>query len=313
MNAELKIDPEFEAKCPSLTDEEYEQLKENILSEGLILMPLIVWDGIIIDGHNRYRIAQAHPDIAFRTHEKHFANRYEAVSWICKNQLGRRNLTPQQKKYLIGQRYEAEKEVESFHGNQHTDSEKSGGDKSCHHQIEARTRKRLADETGISEGSIQNASKYAKGIDAAEKALPGIKDELLSGAIKPREPDVAAIAKAPPEERIRKAEALRVKPDKDRNKPGGCLSPADKPANTSRQELKEVREVCAEMIDNSLAPAGEDSILETLHGTVMDMIRVCDTLFMDFPRLLTDSAYKAKVVEIMQEPKNYIIKIEEGD
>ena len=31
------------------------------------------------------------------------------ISWICKNQLGRRNLTPQQKKYLIGQRYDAEK------------------------------------------------------------------------------------------------------------------------------------------------------------------------------------------------------------
>ena len=75
-----------------------------------MLMPLIVWNDTIVDGHNRYRIAQAHPGIEFRTHEKHFNSKYEALSWICKNQLGRRNLTPQQKKYLIGERYDAEKQ-----------------------------------------------------------------------------------------------------------------------------------------------------------------------------------------------------------
>ena len=111
MNPVLTIDPEFEAKCPPLTEDELSQLEQNILEEGLVLMPLIVWNDTIVDGHNRYRIAQAHPGIGFRTHEKQFNNRYEALSWICKNQLGRRNLTPQQKKYLIGQRYKAEKQI----------------------------------------------------------------------------------------------------------------------------------------------------------------------------------------------------------
>lgn len=111
MNPVLTIDPEFEAKCPPLTEDELSQLEENILEEGLVLMPLIVWNDTIVDGHNRYRIAQAHPGIGFRTHEKQFNNRYEALSWICKNQLGRRNLPPQQKKYLIGERYDAEKKA----------------------------------------------------------------------------------------------------------------------------------------------------------------------------------------------------------
>lgn len=107
MNPVLTIDPEFEAKCPPLTEDELSQLEENILEEGLVLMPLIVWNNTIVDGHNRYRIAQEHPGIEFRVHEKHFNSKYEALSWICKNQLGRRNLTPQQKKYLVGQRYKA--------------------------------------------------------------------------------------------------------------------------------------------------------------------------------------------------------------
>ena len=47
--------------------------------------------------------------LPFMVHEKEFSSRYEAIIWICKNQLGRRNLTPEQKKYLIGKQYEAEK------------------------------------------------------------------------------------------------------------------------------------------------------------------------------------------------------------
>ena len=105
----LKTDPEFQSKIPPLTFEELNQLEANILRDGRILNPIIVWEGLIVDGHNRYTIAMKHPEIPFTIHEKEFASRYEAIIWICKNQLGRRNLTPEQKKYLIGKQYEAEK------------------------------------------------------------------------------------------------------------------------------------------------------------------------------------------------------------
>ena len=108
---ELRIDPEFAEKIPPLTLEEYEQLEANILAEGAVLSPLIIWNDVIVDGHNRYRIIQQHPEITFSTHEKKFSDRYEAIAWICKNQLGRRNLTLQQKRYLIDKQYEAEKEM----------------------------------------------------------------------------------------------------------------------------------------------------------------------------------------------------------
>lgn len=48
------------------------------------------------------------------------------------------------------------------------------------------------------------ADLYAKGVNAAEEVLPGIKNDLLLGKYKPRETDVAAIAKAAPEERREK-------------------------------------------------------------------------------------------------------------
>ena len=99
---ELRIDPEFEGKIPPLTAEEFQQLENNILADGVVINPIIVWDGVIVDGHNRYRIVSKHPEIQFSTCEKTFSDRYEAIAWICKNQLGRRNLTKEQKKYLIG-------------------------------------------------------------------------------------------------------------------------------------------------------------------------------------------------------------------
>ena len=39
----LKIDPEFQSQFPPLTDDEFKQLEENILKEGKLLSPLIVW------------------------------------------------------------------------------------------------------------------------------------------------------------------------------------------------------------------------------------------------------------------------------
>ena len=302
MNPVLTIDPEFEAKCPPLTEDELSQLEENILEEGLVLMPLIVWNDTIVDGHNRYRIAQAHPGIEFRTHEKQFNNRYEALSWICKNQLGRRNLTPQQKKYLIGQRYDAEKKT---HGGDRKSNLPESSGQNDHLIAAQKTRERIASETGTSESYVKRADQYAKGVDAAEEVLPGIKNDLLLGKFKPRETDVAAVARASPEERREKAEQLRVIPEK---KPK-----ADK--ESARSGTKRRQEVYA-TIDKSYEDmkdskrVTEDSALVSLRYTARNMVETCDVLFTNFPGLLEKPDYKDQVIEIMQEPKQYILKLE---
>ena len=143
----LTIDPEFASKIPPLREEELKQLEENILADGVVINPLIVWNGVIVDGHNRSRLLQTHPEIQFTTYEKQFPDRYAAISWICKNQLGRRNLTPQQFKYLIGQQYDAEKLAERFRGNQYTSVERSGCGQNVHNQNPERTAEKLPEKT----------------------------------------------------------------------------------------------------------------------------------------------------------------------
>jgi N6-adenosine-specific RNA methylase IME4 len=94
----MKILKELERLIPPLSDEEYKQLERNILEEG-IRDPLITWNGILIDGHNRYRIAQEH-DINYETLEKEFENINRVKEWMINNQFGRRNLSNYQRSVL---------------------------------------------------------------------------------------------------------------------------------------------------------------------------------------------------------------------
>lgn len=87
---ELKINPRFRDVIPPLDSEEYENLRESIASEGC-RDAIIIWNGFIVDGHNRYRACQEF-GVPFRTLEKEFEDEDAAIEWVMRNQLSRRNL-----------------------------------------------------------------------------------------------------------------------------------------------------------------------------------------------------------------------------
>ncbi len=186
----LRIDPEFESQIPPLVEDEFRQLEENIVSDGVIINPLIVWNDIIVDGHNRYRILQLHPEIPYTTHEKDFPDRYAVVAWICKNQLGRRNLSEEQKKYLLGKQYKAEKATHG--GDRKSGSLKSSG-QNDHLIFNETTCQRLAKENNVSESYVRRAEYFADGVDAADEAVPGIRKEILSGQLKVKDKDIPSL------------------------------------------------------------------------------------------------------------------------
>ena len=200
----LKIDPEFQGKIPPLTFEELNQLEANILRDGRIINPIIVWRGLIVDGHNRYTIAKKHPEIPFTVHEKEFANRYEAIIWICKNQLGRRNLTPEQKKFLIGKQYSVEHRKPGGNGNnQHTAAaKKTAPEELCQFDTipptatEASVRKQIAERNNVSESYVARSEKFMRGVEIMEQMMPGTKEKILSGQFKVRDADMHRLARA---------------------------------------------------------------------------------------------------------------------
>ena len=330
----LKIDPEFQGKIPPLTFEELNQLEANILRDGRIINPIIVWQGLIVDGHNRYTIAKKHPEIPFTVHEKEFASRYEAIIWICKNQLGRRNLTPEQKKYLIGKQYDAEKC--SNGGDRKSAVAKSG----C--QIgnlipASKTCQKVAKENGVGMRTVFRAEEFAKGVDAAEEAVPGTRQKVLSGEVKPTAAEIASVARAPPEERPALVEKICApkKPKKSTSK-STAKAKKEKAENTAADDVAELTcksETAPAGIDDPPKPtktltelqtiralsdkmesveqvADAEGMLSEVESAADMMIYRLDVCFEHYPEFLENPNIRQRVVELLQKAKEYIVKLE---
>lgn len=285
---DITIDPEFESVCPPLTEDEFVLLEQNILADGEVTSPLIVWDNNLIDGHHRRQIILKHPELPFHIKEIIFANRYEAIAWICKNQAGRRNLTPEQFSYLVGKRYQAEKQSkgasDGFRGNQYVDLVIPQNEELPNSTI---TGERIAKEYGISHATVERAEQYAKGVDAAETACPGVKQELLSGAFKPTRKEVSALSKLPAEEVADKISEYReAKAEREERR-----RQAQEEKRKKKEESKESEKSFASIGDLSatMKEPKQCNDVTNVIGILFDMAQefrsTCEAYIDEFPEL----------------------------
>ncbi|GAB3570737.1 hypothetical protein GCM10027578_27690 [Spirosoma luteolum] len=187
VKASIVVLPELKALIPPLLTGEREQLSANIHQEGC-REPLLIWQttqgviensdkpdpiNVLIDGHNRYEICTA-GGIDFRIALKDFETMQAVREFMIDNQLGRRNLTPEQMSYLRGLRYRNEK----LDAGRPTTS-----DTPSHTEVapKKRTKDKLAETFSVSSRTILRDSEYASGIDRLE---PELRQEVLSGARK---------------------------------------------------------------------------------------------------------------------------------
>jgi DNA methylase len=90
-----RVDPEFQSLIAPLTQEERRQLEANLAAEGC-RDALVVWNGVVLDGHNRLEIC-TRLGIRYKASVIDLPSREAAKLWIEENQMGRRNLTPDQR------------------------------------------------------------------------------------------------------------------------------------------------------------------------------------------------------------------------
>lgn len=211
-SVKLTIDPEFRQLIRPLRRREYTLLEESILADGC-RDPIVIWNNVIVDGHNRYEICSRH-NVPFKTVSKNFECREAALVWICANQLGRRNLTEETRKYLIGVQYESEKIVSRIHNqagrNQYSPSPKPGREENTRghrHQ----TAIRIAEENHVSPGSVQKYAVFSRAIDEIREKEPMLVPKILSGQYKLSLNNVLDMADLPQEDLRR----LNRKIDKD--------------------------------------------------------------------------------------------------
>ncbi|MGC8578321.1 MAG: DNA methyltransferase [Thermoproteota archaeon] len=191
----LKVLPEIKKLLFPLKDEELKLLEESIKKEG-IRDPLVVWerDGelILLDGYHRFELAKKY-NLEYKIVKRKFANVEEAKLWVLKNQLGRRNLTDEQRTYIIGKIYEALKKEEH-----RPKKENKGGNLppfSGHHA----TAKAIASLQKVDESTVRRASEFAKAVDKVREVNPKVAERVLRGEVKDAKTVLPKIVKEKPE------------------------------------------------------------------------------------------------------------------
>ncbi len=95
----LSIDPEFASLLRPLSEDERRDLERSCREHGTIRDPIVTWQGKIVDGHNRYEIANEY-GLSYTTIELDLDTIDEVREWIIRNQFGRRNNEPNERRRL---------------------------------------------------------------------------------------------------------------------------------------------------------------------------------------------------------------------
>lgn len=178
----LKINPVFKSACRELTQDEFKQLEASIRSEGC-RDAILLWNGEIVDGHNRYAICQKY-GIEYRTADLTFASVADCLLSIIGIQLGRRNLTDLDRAALLEKKGKILKEMAR-------ENQKAGLKRGTEVPVlvksskretkpELHVRKALAKEAGMGE------QRYAELVKINQTGIPKLKDAVRNKEISAR-------------------------------------------------------------------------------------------------------------------------------
>jgi len=96
---QIRINDELRKYIDPLTEAERETLERSLLAEGC-RDALVLWEDVLVDGHNRYDICQKH-GIPFKvTQNTSFQSMEDVMLWMIENHLGRRSVSDFQRGVL---------------------------------------------------------------------------------------------------------------------------------------------------------------------------------------------------------------------
>jgi hypothetical protein len=168
----VRTSPAFADLHRPLSADERAQLESDLDSNGMI-SPLVVWKetGILLDGHNRLAWAERKKMTPLPIAKLSFFDESAALAWAIRNQLGRRNLTPDEAAYLRGKAYNLQKGAEG----------RPKGKRGQNDSVNGRARERLAKEYGLSPKSIQRDGQFAAAVDGIGGHAPELAQRIRAG------------------------------------------------------------------------------------------------------------------------------------
>lgn len=192
---QIKENEALRAFIPPLQQEELLLLEQSIRKEG-VREPLLLWvnekeEHILVDGYNRYHLIKKLEaegrTVKYGVKYLEFTDFEEAKDWMLQNQLGRRNLTNEQRSYLRGLRYLREK---AKHGG---DRKSSGQNDPMPEQ--GRFSEFLAKEFGVGEKTIRRDADFARGIELIGDVNALLKGDMLAGRAKVKKASLQQMGK----------------------------------------------------------------------------------------------------------------------
>ncbi|MCL2821170.1 MAG: hypothetical protein FWD38_10195 [Oscillospiraceae bacterium] len=172
------VDEEFRLLLPKLDKATYESLEKNIIAHG-VRDPLVVWNDILIDGYNRYRICTEH-NLPFAVVSMEFNSRDEVQNWIIENQISRRNLNPVELSHFRGLYFNA---VKRMQGSRNQYIQKNEKPQSEVFQKGFNTAKVVGEKFNVSKATIERDSMVANSLTAIAEISPEAKEKILSGEV----------------------------------------------------------------------------------------------------------------------------------
>ena len=206
-------------------------------------------------------------------------------------------------------------------------------DRTCH---------RIAEENGVGRSYVIDAEKYAAGIDQIEEIQPGMKESILTRKTKATAAEIASVARAPPEERpalvaeICKPKSPKPPAQKQKAPPAVAAplpdastsdekAPDEEPTSTpapsepifpqkENEPLKVDRQQILEIANNRYHVkqlANGAAMLCEVSGAANSMMRRWESVFREYPDILSDVENRASVGRTIQKLRDYLKNLED--
>jgi hypothetical protein len=303
----------FNDILPPLTADEFKQLEANILADG-IRDPLIKWGDVLIDGHNRYKIAQKH-GLEYKTVQMEFDSDEAVMKWIVANQTGRRNLNDAQRLDLAMRLEPMLREMAKENSMANLKQNSDGANWS--RRETGRTRDKIADVVGVG-GSTVTRFKRVKEKGDEETVRKMMSGEIsISAAFNQTKAQNPIKVGRPHNPRTGEPITEKTCTSCGRTLPAekfylsngklsyGCMQcermkKREGISPTIREDIESIQAASESLTDlNRVMEYTVSDVIETIESEFSRLLRVTDTEVRNHPDLMKDPANRGAVVNAL--------------
>lgn len=196
----LEKDAEFIFLIQPSSQTNYYKLQESLMDEGC-LEPIMVWHGLIVDGHKRYDICRRW-SIPYTIRQSRCNTRDDVYAFICNKQLRRDDISSEMRKYLIGRLYlaEAGKRASAYSKSKPYDLQGPHPVMPGRGYTKLTVARYVGEQFEISPGTVLKYESYARCLNSIREKEPDLVGRILSGQLKISHENIVELERLPSHE-----------------------------------------------------------------------------------------------------------------